>query len=53
MKHHKFWMWLAWRLPRNLVYMAAIRLVAHATTGEYADTVVPEITAMEAVKRWE
>lgn len=46
------WTWLAWRLPRRLVLWAAIRLGAHATTGEYSDTVVPEMAFTEALKRW-
>jgi hypothetical protein len=46
-------MWLAWRLPKQLVMWATIRLVAHATTGKYSSTVVPELSAMDALKRWE
>lgn len=49
----KIQMWFAWRLPKWLVKWAAVRLVAHATTGEYGSTVVPELTAMDALKRWE
>lgn len=49
----KLWTWLAYRLPRPLVYWAAIRLMAHATTGQYRDQVVPDLTAMDALKRWE
>lgn len=49
----KFWEWLAWRLPKPLVMWAAVRLGAHATTGAYSDTVVPELTFMDALKRWE
>lgn len=49
----RLWMWLAWRLPRGLVKWAAVRLVAHATAGPYSGTVVPELTAMDALKRWE
>jgi hypothetical protein len=45
--------WVAWRLPRWLVAKAAIRLVSHATTGKYGNQVVPELTAMEALKRWD
>lgn len=41
------------RLPRWLVYWAAIRLMAHATTGRYGSTVVPDLRAMDALKRWE
>ena len=49
----KIWMWLAYRLPRELVMWAAIRLMAHATTGKYDTTIVPELTAMDALNRWE
>lgn len=45
--------WIAWRMPHWLVNLCAVRLIAHATTGRYSDTVVPELTAMDAVKRWE
>jgi hypothetical protein len=44
--------WLAWKLPKSLVYWCAIRLIAHATTNEYGNTVVPEVTAMDALERW-
>jgi hypothetical protein len=43
----------AWALPRRLAYWAAIRVIANATTGQYGSTVVPELTAMDALKRWE
>jgi hypothetical protein len=45
--------WIAWRLPKRLVYWAAVRLVAHATQGVYGNTVVPDLTAMEALRRWQ
>ena len=45
--------WLAWRLPRRLVLWTSIRLLASATTGPYSTTVVPELTAMEALRRWD
>ena len=44
---------IAWSLPHWLVRWATIHCVAHATTGKYGDTVVPELTAMEAVGRWD
>ena len=44
--------WLAWRTPRSLVYWCSIRLMTHATVGRYSNQVVPELTAMEALKRW-
>jgi hypothetical protein len=49
----KFYQWLAFKLPRRLVYWCAIRLIAFATTGKYGSTVVPELTAMDALQRYE
>uniref|UniRef100_A0A6M3XXP5 Uncharacterized protein n=1 Tax=viral metagenome TaxID=1070528 RepID=A0A6M3XXP5_9ZZZZ len=49
----KFYRWLAWRLPKQLVMWASIRLIAHATQGEYSNQVVPDLSAMDALKRWE
>jgi hypothetical protein len=48
----KFWLWLVWKLPKPLVMWSTVRVVAHATSGEYGDTSVPDITAMDALKRW-
>lgn len=42
-----------WMLPRWLVYWCAIRLIAHATQGKHENTIVPDLTAMDALKRWE
>ena len=49
----KFMFWLAWKMPKSLVYFCAIRVGAHATTNKYADTVVPELTLVDAIERWE
>jgi hypothetical protein len=49
----RFWCWLAWYTPRRLVYWCAIRLMAHATMGPWSAQVVPELVAMDALKRWE
>ena len=49
----KFWKKLAWLLPRKLVMWAAIRLAAHATQGKYGTTIVPELSMMDAIKRWD
>jgi hypothetical protein len=48
-----FWHRVAWRLPQRLVYWAAIRLIAHATSGKWRDTEAPVLAAMEALGRWE
>jgi len=44
--------WIAWHLPRKLIYWAALRLIAFATQGPYSEQVVPELTAMDALGRW-
>lgn len=49
----KFFQWLAWRMPRKLVYFCAIRLGAAATTGQYGDTEVPALLFTDALKRWD
>lgn len=49
----RFVMKLVYVLPRSLVYWCAIRLIANATTGIHENQVVPELTAMDALKRWE
>lgn len=44
---------VAWLLPRRLVYWSAIRLMAHATTGPHEKQVVPDLLAVDALKRWD
>lgn len=44
--------WIAWHMPRSIVYWCAIRVMAHATQGEYSHQVVPDLTSMDALKRW-
>lgn len=48
----RFWFWLAWRLPRRLVYFAVIRAWAHGTTGQWGDTEAPGLRVDEALQRW-
>lgn len=48
----KISIWLAWKLPKRLVYWAAIRLLCHGTQGKYSYQVVPELTGLEALQRW-
>jgi hypothetical protein len=43
---------IAWILPRRLIYWCAIRLMAHGTQGQWSNQAVPELTAMDALKRW-
>lgn len=49
----KILMWIAWHMPRSVAYWCAVRVNANATTGKYETQVVPELTAMDALKRWE
>lgn len=49
----KVLMGLVWKLPKSIVYWCTIRLIAYATTGKYGKTIVPELTAMDALKRFE
>lgn len=44
---------IAWILPRSIVMWCFVRVVAHATTGEYSNQIVPELTAIEALDRWD
>jgi hypothetical protein len=48
----KLCMWIAWKLPGRLVMWCAIRVASHATVGEYSNQIVPDLTAMDAIKRW-
>lgn len=52
-RREKVTMWVAWHLPRSLVMWCYYRVAAHATTGQYGDTVVPELSMMDAIKRWD
>lgn len=44
---------IVWRLPRRLVMWCYIRVGVHATTGQYGNTVVPDLTMVEALERWD
>jgi hypothetical protein len=49
----RLWIAIAWALPRRLAYWCAIRVCAEATQGKWSDQVVPDLTAMDALKRWD
>lgn len=44
---------LVWRLPKFVVRWSFIRVVSFATTGKYENQVTPELTALDALDRWE
>lgn len=52
MKKYKFLYWLIKRMSKRLKYLTAIDVIAYATVGKYSKTVVSELTAMEATKRF-
>lgn len=49
----KIQMWVAWKMPRWLVKWCSVRLMAHATQGKWSTQIVPDLTAMDALDRWE
>ena len=48
----KIKLWFVWKMPDWLVYWCSIRLIAHATQGPYGSTNATELTAMDALDRW-
>jgi hypothetical protein len=47
-----FWRGLADRLPRQLCYWAASRLLAHACTGDWRDQNPRTLSFETALRRW-
>ena len=48
----KFWYWLVACLPKTVVYFCFMHVMVHSTTGKHEKTVVPELTGMDAIKRY-
>jgi hypothetical protein len=48
----RLWRAVAWVLPWKLAYWAAVRIMAHATTGDYGCQDVTTLTCLQALKRW-
>jgi hypothetical protein len=48
----KIWIWIAWKLPKDLVKWVISRAFANATTGIYSNTECTSITAVEVMQRW-
>lgn len=48
-----FWRLVSGWMPKRLVYFCAVRLGVHATVGEYRHQIVPELTFMDALGRYE
>lgn len=48
----KRWLFFCKLLPKKLIYYCALQLISEATTGKYSNTIVPELTAMNALRRY-
>lgn len=51
-KQVMFWLWFVKFIPKTIKYFCFIDVMSHSTTGKYSSTVVPELTGMEALKRY-
>jgi len=47
-----FWYFIVDLLPKKLVYFCFMKVMAYSTTGKYSSTVVPDLTGMDAIKRY-
>lgn len=49
----KLWIKIAWKLPKNLIMWAALRLMAHATQGQWGNDHPDDVSIMDALGRWD
>lgn len=52
LKEVNFWYWLVRHLPVKLIYFCFMHIMVYSTTGKYGDTIVPELSGMDAVDRY-
>lgn len=45
-------MWVAWRLPPELIKWCYVRVIATATTEKFADKTPHEVSIMDALAWW-
>ena len=43
---------IAWILPKEIIKWAFIKIIVNATTGKYSNQNVPELTTIDALRRW-
>ena len=43
---------LARMVPKGIMYWLFLQVIAETTTGRYSNTIVPELTCMDALERW-
>lgn len=48
-----FWLWLASKMPKRLIYFCAIQFWVHGTTGKYSGTNTETLTISDALHRYE
>ncbi len=48
-----FYRWLAYKLPKKLVYWCAIRLWVNGTGDKYLTTHASRVRVITVLKRWE
>ena len=51
-KQVKVWYWLVNMLPTKMIYFCFMHVMAYSTTGKYGSTIVPELTGVDAIKRY-
>jgi hypothetical protein len=49
---NKFYRWLAWKLPKDLVMWCWYRVAAHATQGRWSSECPGDVKMMDAIDRW-
>ena len=50
---HRFWLWLAYRMPRELAYWCAVRIWDHAIKKAAKDEYLFDMTVIDMMIRWE
>jgi hypothetical protein len=48
----RFWIWLAWKLPRRLALWAAIRVNSEATVLDFPDRTPEQVSVLDAIGKW-
>ena len=48
----RIWIFIAWHLPKPLVKWCFVRLSVASGQGYYSNQSVPDLTCIDALKRW-
>ena len=52
-RRERFVRWIVWHMPREFAMWSYVRVASHATTGKFENTIVPDLSMTEALKRWD